>query len=335
MHNITIYRQYFTESDCYNKGIVQQPKGIQVHSTGANNPYLHRYVGPDDGRLGPNKFNNTHNRPGATVCASAYIGKLQDGTLAIYQALPWEYRCWLSANGPNGNANRMGFIGFEVCEDNRHNREYFMGVVMDLSVKLCAYLCWKFAIPVEKVLDHSELHRLGIGSDHADITNWLKNFGYSMPQYRDAVRVAMQDGVTVTYVEGDKTWQDGPGGETPPAPIPDEPEEPTMEEKRMIVVAKHGETVNLRSGPGTDSKTCPVIAKVPVGSIVTQTMAKDGWAYIRWQDKQGYMMSEFLQPAPDEPEIPDTSERDAEVTAKLEAAQALIAEALDILNAKG
>ena len=47
------------------------------------------------------------------------------------------------------------------------------------------------------------------------------------------------------------------------------------------------------------------------------------------------MMSEFLEPAPDEPEIPDTSERDAEVTAKLEAAQALIAEAMDILNAKG
>ena len=63
--------------------------------------------------------------------------------------------------------------------------------------------------------------------------------------------------------------------------------------------------------------------------------AETAEAYIRWQDKQGYMMSEFLEPAPDEPEIPDTSERDAEVTAKLEAAQALIAEALDILNAKG
>ena len=34
------------------------PKGIMVHSTGAENPWLKRYVGPDDGLLGKNQYNN-------------------------------------------------------------------------------------------------------------------------------------------------------------------------------------------------------------------------------------------------------------------------------------
>ena len=41
-----------TENECYKTGRKIKPKGIMVHSTGANNPYLRRYVGPDDGLLG-------------------------------------------------------------------------------------------------------------------------------------------------------------------------------------------------------------------------------------------------------------------------------------------
>ena len=44
----------FTNSDCYKKGDIIIPKGIMVHSTGANNPNLKRYVGPNDGLLGEN-----------------------------------------------------------------------------------------------------------------------------------------------------------------------------------------------------------------------------------------------------------------------------------------
>ena len=54
MKELTIYRLYFTKSDCYKKGVRIKPCGVQVHSTGANNPWLRRYVGPDDGRLGVN-----------------------------------------------------------------------------------------------------------------------------------------------------------------------------------------------------------------------------------------------------------------------------------------
>ena len=57
------------------------PKGIMVHSTGANNPTLRRYVGPDDGLLGANQYGNHWNtyRPGGRqVCVHGFIGKLKD-----------------------------------------------------------------------------------------------------------------------------------------------------------------------------------------------------------------------------------------------------------------
>ena len=206
MHQLTIYRQYFTDSDCYKKNIKQTPKGVQVHSTGANNSYLKRYVGPDDGRLGVNINKNYHNRPGLDTCANAYIGKLEDGTPAIYQALPWDERCWLSGRGSKGKANVLGYIGFEICEDNLNNKEYFEEAVMGLSVKLTAYLCIKYNIPVKKVLDHSELHRMGLASDHVDISHWLKNYSLTMDDYRKAVEQVMQEGIQVIYVEGNKSW---------------------------------------------------------------------------------------------------------------------------------
>lgn len=205
MHELTIYRLFFTESDCYKAGVKQTPKGIQVHSTGANNPWLRRYVGPDDGRLGPNPNGNTHNRPGGNVCASAYIGRLADGTVAVYQTLPWNYRCWLSGSGPNGNANKLGYIGFEICEDNCENQEYFDQAVRGAGVLLAAYLCQQIGIDPysDKLEDHAGLHSLGLASNHGDIGLWLKKFGYSFSDFRDWVRYAMDDGVQVRYVEAE------------------------------------------------------------------------------------------------------------------------------------
>ena len=212
MRELTIYRLYFTDSDCYRKGTKIKPCGVQVHSTGANNPYLKRYVQPDDGRLGVNPNGNSHNRPGGSVCASAYIGKWQDGSVAVYQALPWDYRCWLSGSGKNGNANRLGFIGFEICEDSTENEQYFDEAVRDKAVLLTAYLCQEIGVtPWEiiketpsgtayAVMDHSELHKIGLASDHGDIGKWLKKFGYIFSDFRYWVQEALEEGVKVNYI---------------------------------------------------------------------------------------------------------------------------------------
>jgi hypothetical protein len=203
MRELTIYRLYFTNSDCFKKGVRQRPMGVQVHSTGANNPWLRRYVGPDDGQLGPNPNGNTHNRPGGNVCANAYIGKLQNGSVAVYQTLPWDYRCWLSGSGPKGNANKLGYIGFEICEDNCENREYFDQAVRGAGVLLTAYLCQQIGIlPYSyKLEDHAGLHSLGLASNHGDIGIWLKKFGYTFTNFRSWVQEAMDEGVEVEYVE--------------------------------------------------------------------------------------------------------------------------------------
>ena len=205
LRDLTIYRLFFTQSDCYKKGVKQKPTGVQVHSTGANNPYLKRYVGPDDGRLGTNPNGNTHNRPGGNVCASAYIGKLQDGTVAVYQTLPWNYRCWLSGSGNNGNANSMGYIGFEICEDNLENEQYFNEAVRSTGVLLAAYLCQQIGIDPysDKLEDHAGLHSMGLASNHGDIGLWLKKFGYNFQDFRGWVDDAMNEGVNVTYVEAE------------------------------------------------------------------------------------------------------------------------------------
>ena len=213
MNHLTIYRLYLTNSGCYQSGTTQKPRGVQVHSTGANNPYLKRYVQPDDGRLGVNTNGNSHNKPGGSVCASAYIGKLQDGTVAVYQTLPWEYRCWLSGSGGNGNANKLGYIGFEICEDNTENESYFNEAVKNASVLLTAHLCQMMGVtpweiirqtkdgPAYAVMDHAALHDVGLASNHGDIGLWMRHFGYTFSDYRDLVQAAMDEGVDVTYID--------------------------------------------------------------------------------------------------------------------------------------
>mgnify|MGYP003290747069 FL=1 len=247
MRKLTIYRMLFKDSDCYRSGTRQTSRGVQVHSTGANNPNLRRYVQPDDGRLGRNTNGNSHNRPGVDVCASAYIGKLADGTVAVYQTLPWDMRCWISGKGKNGNANRLGYIGFEICEDDRTDLIYFNQAVMDAAVNLTAHLCQIMGVRPDDVLeryaegdalavmDHSELAARGLASNHADITHWLRGFGKRMNDFRREVQAAMDEGVEVTYIdaEGKEEWIEM--------------------DKEMEVYASNGGYTNLRELPDTES----------------------------------------------------------------------------------
>ena len=122
-----------TENACYKKGLKIVPKGIMVHSTGANNPMLRRYVGPDDGQLGRNKYGNHWNQGGLAVCVHAFIGKLDDGSIATYQTLPWDHRGWHAG----GDANNT-HISFEICEDSLEDAAYF-GKVYREAVELCAF----------------------------------------------------------------------------------------------------------------------------------------------------------------------------------------------------
>ena len=144
---MNLYQLILTKNECYISGRSMTPKGIMVHSTGAPNPNLKRYVGPDDGRLGKNQYNNHWNqaRPeGRQICMHAFIGKLADGSIATYQTLPWTMRGWHGARGPKGSVNDT-HLGFEICEDGLTDKAYFKAVFRE-AVELCAYLCKMFSL---------------------------------------------------------------------------------------------------------------------------------------------------------------------------------------------
>lgn len=183
----------FTASDCYKSGRTIIPKGVMVHSTGANNPNLRRYVGPDDGSLGPTSL-RFWNRPGVTACVHAFIGKLADGSVATYQTLPWTRRGWHAAKGPLGSANNT-HIGFEICEDGLSDASYFKAVYQE-AVSLTAYLCRTFGLdPLEPgvVICHAEGCRRGTASNHGDVFHWFPRHGKSMDDFRADVAREMED----------------------------------------------------------------------------------------------------------------------------------------------
>ena len=103
-------QQYLTRNDCYRAGKTIRVKGVMVHSTGANNPRVSRYV-PGDGELGRNTGGNHWDRPGVQKCVHAFIGKFDGGEIGTVQTLPWNRRGWHAASGKKGlaNDNHIGF----------------------------------------------------------------------------------------------------------------------------------------------------------------------------------------------------------------------------------
>lgn len=177
----------FTNNNCYKAGKKIVVKGILLHSTGANNPNLRRYVGPDDGKLGTASSNhwNVPLPGGREVCVHGFIGKLKDGSIATYQTLPWDVQGWHAG----GKANES-YIGFEICEDDLKSKEYFNAVYKE-AVELCIYLCKKYKISEKNVICHSEGHAMGIASNHSDVMHWFPKYGKSMDTLRKDVAAGL------------------------------------------------------------------------------------------------------------------------------------------------
>lgn len=179
-----------TNNACYKAGKTITPKGIMVHSTGANNPWLKRYVGPDDGLLGKNQYNNHWNQDkpgGRQVCVHAFIGKLADGSIATYQTLPWNHHGWHAG----GDANNT-HIGFEICEDGLTDASYFSAVYKE-AVELCVHLCKLYGLSEKDIICHSEGYKQGIASNHADVMHWFPKHGKTMDTFRADVKKLLSE----------------------------------------------------------------------------------------------------------------------------------------------
>ena len=191
------YQRILTKNDCYKAGQAIVPKGVMVHSTGANNPNLKRYV-PGNDAIGYNTSGNDWNRPGTGACVHAFIGRLANGNVGVVQTLPWNYRGWHCGSGPKGSANNT-HISFEICEDGLQDASYFEAVYQ-AAVELTAELCKQYGLNPEKdgvVICHSEGHARGVASNHGDVMHWFPIHGKSMDTFRaDVARMMEGDDMT-------------------------------------------------------------------------------------------------------------------------------------------
>ena len=212
---MNLHRCILGNNDCFKAGQLVVPQGVMIHSTGANNPMLRRYVQPMVGcsdynwlmeLLGDNPNNNDWNQPrpgGNKVCVHGFIGKLADGSVASVQTLPWDIVGWHSgyANARSTtNANKLGYISFEICEDDLKDPAYFSEVYRE-AVELTAYLCRMYGFdPLGKnkygypyITCHREGYDYGIAYCHADVLHWFPKFGKSMDDFRQDVKKELED----------------------------------------------------------------------------------------------------------------------------------------------
>ena len=185
---MNLHKLILTENACYKAGKKITVKGIIVHSTGANNPNLKRYVGPNDGLLGENQYGNhwnTYHPGGREVCIHAFIGKLADGTIATYQTFPWNHRGWHAG----GSANNT-HIGFEICEDGLTDYAYFNKMYRE-AAHLCACLCKEYGLTEQNIICHSEGYKQGVASNHGDVMHWFPKHDKSMDTFRAKVKALL------------------------------------------------------------------------------------------------------------------------------------------------
>jgi hypothetical protein len=168
----------FTNNNCYKESSAIDPKGIIVHSTGANTPYLRSYI--------PNW--NVSKPGGREVCVHGFVGINNSGGISTYQTLPFEMAAWGCGGGTKGSYNyNPGYIQFECCEDNLTSKTHFKKIYNE-ATDFCAYLCLKYSLSYKKVVSHAGANAQGYASAHGDIDHWLKRYGLTMNDFRNTVK---------------------------------------------------------------------------------------------------------------------------------------------------
>ena len=241
-------------NDCYEADVRIKPTRIVVHSTGAPNPYIKRYIQPAAYQktgmggltraeimelLGKNKYNNDWNHSNVSVCVHAVIGKLADDSIATVQCLPWNVRSWGVGKGKRGSFNDSA-INFEICEDDLQSKSYCQATYNE-AVEFCVKMCKTYNIPVENIVSHKEAHELGYGSNHGDPHHWWSKFGFTMNGFRKAVEKKL-NGSTLPY-------------------------------KVRVTVNK----LNIRSGPGTEYEK---VGSITDKGVYTITKVQGNWGFL-------------------------------------------------------
>ena len=269
----------FYDSKCYKKSskINGKPIGIVVHSTGANNKTIKRYVQPSKtdpnhdaiiADIGKNKNGNHWNKSTKTVAVHAFIGTNEAGKVCTYQVLPYDVCAWGVGKGKKGsyNYNPTARIQFEICEDNLKNESYFNEVFTE-AIEYCACLCKEFGLTADKICSHNESYKAGYGSNHADCDHWLKKYGKNMDWFRDEVEKLLSD-------KTEKT------------------EEVAFKSYRVQVTAS---SLNIRKGPGTNYKKNGAIKDKGVYTIVDESNGKGATRWGKLKSGAGWISLDYVK----------------------------------------
>ena len=272
-----IIQCYQTKNPCYRKGTPMKPVGIVVHSTGANNPHLCRYVDCPE-RLGVNRYGNNWNRPEAATLVHGAIGLDKEGFVTVVNTLPYTMAAWGVGKGSRGSYNYdpTGHIQFEMCEDDLTDPSYF-DQVMGTAVAYCARLCREYGLAAESVVSHKEAHAQGYASNHGDPENWMGRFGMTMEDFRARVRAKLKGEVTIMgkVVNRDElvAWIDAHAVEVEEQPEPEVKPEPVAIKAGDKVVFKSGVT---QWGTGSGNKGIPSWAQDGKTTFTVLEIVKDG-----------------------------------------------------------
>ena len=178
------------------------PVGIIIHSTGADNPNLKRYVNAPE-ICGVNPYKNYFDRPDSNVCPHAVIGKDKNGEVKAAKLLPWNVCCWGCGNGSKGSYNYApAYIQIEIAEDALNDRAYFEEA-FGLAVQLCQRLMKNYpTIKPGNIISHKEACARGYASNHGDPEHWLARFGKNMDWFRGQVAPEKQVRITAEITVG-------------------------------------------------------------------------------------------------------------------------------------
>lgn len=231
---------------CYKRHKKFTPKGLMLHSVGCAQSSARVFI---------NQWNKS------TYRTSCVHGVIDAASGDVYQTLPWNYAGW-HGGGTSNNTH----IGVEMCEPSaiKYNSGANFTVIniqsaqaearttYQAAVELFAKLCKDFNLdPLKKgvIVSHSEGHKLGIATNHADPEHLWKGLGmtYTMDGFRKDVALKM--------------------GVKPVAPA-------KFESYKVRVVVTN---LNIRSGPSTNHRS---LGHVEPG-VYTIVDEKDGWGLLK------------------------------------------------------
>lgn len=191
-----IINSIMTKNPCYARyHQAMTPKGLMLHSVGCSQPTATNFI------------KNWNQASYDRACVHAFIDA---NTGVIYQTLPWNMRGWHCA-GTGNNTH----IGVEMCEpaeikytgsgssfvvNDKAKAQAAVKRTYNSAVELFAFLCKSYNLdPMKDICSHSEGHKKGIASNHADPEHLWKQVGlnYTMDTFRAAVKAKM-GGTTTT-----------------------------------------------------------------------------------------------------------------------------------------